>query len=152
VKVSRDDLKALVKECLIELLRDGIGQVSGAGVAAEAVDRRVPARQQPRRGDRVVLSSSGPSKARSPAVDAAIKRESGGDSVMAEILADTANRTLPKMIAAESRGAMAQGGDAAALIVAEHEPEQIFGTDVTDKWSQLAFAQPKQKGAVRPGQ
>ena len=70
---------------------------------------------------------------------------------MAGILADTAAKTLPMMIEGEmvGHGANLGGGDSAARLVAAHAPEQIFGTDTTDKWAQLAFAQSKPGGRAK---
>ena len=146
MKVSRNDLKALVKECLIELLEEGLGTSVSASASTSRVPQMTPtAEARVRRGERMTLSPAGPSRAAGPggaAMKDAIKREAGGNPVLAGIFEDTARTTLPRMIEGDMPGhvAGAGGGDAAARVVAAHAPEQIFGEETTDKWAQLAFA------------
>lgn len=135
MKVSRDDLKALVKECLVELLSEGLGR--------HAAGRSQVAEVTPRKGRHMPLSSSGTSRAvPTVALREAIKREAGGNPIMAGIFADTAERTLPRMIEGEMPGSVAGTGDAATMVAAAHAPEQIFGKETTDKWEHLAFTAP----------
>lgn len=141
MKVSRNDLKALVKECLIELLEEGLG----SSVSVASAPQRVPTVEaRVRRGERMTLSPAGPSRAAGPggaAMKDAIKREAGGNPVLAGIFEDTARTTLPRMIEGDMPGHVASAGasDVAARVVAAHAPEQLFGAEVTDKWVQLAF-------------
>lgn len=130
MKLSRIELKALVKECLLELLAEGLGPVTTPRVTERraAVQRR-PAAQPAR---------PGPGRAAvPPPVKEAIRRHSGGDPVLAGILADTAATTLPAMLEGERQGPVL--GDAAQRAVATVAPEQMFDTNAVGRWSQLAF-------------
>jgi hypothetical protein len=67
-----------------------------------------------------------------------IKREAGGNSIMAEILADTAATTLPSMLK-ESAIQHKQPIGSVERAVADSTPEELFGDDAASKWAQLAF-------------
>lgn len=140
MKLSRIELKSLIKECLLELLSEGLGQQTGTRV----VERRtVPAAQLPARArPRTASSSTNGRGSVSAPVKEAIRRQSGGDPVLAGILADTARTTLPAMLEGE-RGVTQ--GDAAQRAVAAVTPEQMFDPSTTDRWGKLAFM------PVRPG-
>lgn len=142
MKVSRVDLKEVVRECLLELLSEGIGPIGGA--AAPRMKECAARRPQ--------LSASRPAQRpaqprqpqQSDELREAIKRNAGGDPVLAGILADTARTTLPAMIQGDRAGAVE--GDAAQRTVARLAPEQMFDSETTDKWASLAFMK------TRPGQ
>jgi hypothetical protein len=67
-----------------------------------------------------------------------IRRESKGNSVMADILADTAMRTLPAIQEAEGRKQPIPNGPIERL-VSETDPKSLFGDETTSKWAALAF-------------
>jgi hypothetical protein len=70
----------------------------------------------------------------------AIKREAGGNKIMESILADTAASTLPKMLQNEGKGQPAAvPGGLVEQVVAQANPEDIFGDEVASKWASLAF-------------
>lgn len=150
MKISRDELKGLVKECLIELLAEGL---SSPGQPLEEQfdrgDRPAPKRRPQSPGPR--RPKFDPTLDR-PVIPEAIARNAAGrDNVLADVLADTARTTYTKMGhtlltaegAAEEASGVAQipvhGLDAASMMVAEHEPEELFG-ESADKWAALAFA------------
>jgi len=129
MKLSRVELKALVKECLLELLADGLGPIPQGQVA----ERRAVTQRRPGPPSRTA-----PTRPSVPApVKEAIRRHSGGDPVLAGILADTAATTLPAMLEGERRGPVS--GDAAQRAVASVAPEQMFDSGAVDRWSKLAF-------------
>ena len=78
----------------------------------------------------------------SPALHQAILQESGGNPIMAEILADTAAKSLPTMLENDRSGAPTKLGRAGIVenIVASKDPEEIFGEEAASKWANLAFA------------
>jgi hypothetical protein len=135
MKLSKSDLKVIVKECLVEILNEGLGGVSPAPVAA------LPRFQKPVAS---ALSDSlkrqSPPRA-TPQLREAIRREAGGDKVMEAILADTAASTLPKFLqSGDGKTPMpTSGGGIAEQVVAQTNPEDLFGGDVTSKWASLAF-------------
>lgn len=138
MKTSRDQLKAIVKECLIEILSEGMGSTRQV---AESVQQVRPQRQTPRQP--------------SVALKEAIKREAGGNRVMESILADTAKRTLPNMLNAGDTqyGSQFNRSDAvttpgAGVPQFEGTPEQAFGEEVASKWADLAFSEsPKSRNS-----
>lgn len=146
MKVSRVDLKEVVRECLLELLSEGIGPIGQAGTPRmrETTERKFPAVPT----QRYAVQSAPPKRSPRPPQQSddlreAIKRNAGGDPVLAGILADTARTTLPAMIQGD-RGMVT--GDAAQRTVAALAPEQMFDSETTDKWASLAFMK------TRPGQ
>ena len=135
-KISRRQLKAIVKECLIEILQEGLG----ADIASETVSE---VRQRPVQQRRQVSQTSEPQQQDpSASLMEAAKRAAGGSSIMAELLADTAATTLQTMIAhGDGEAYPAAGAPAAgALEQFRGTPEDLFGTDMTSKWADLAFA------------
>lgn len=158
MKTSRDQLKELMKELLIEILSEGLGNVSPpvrgqfqqarpslAGTVTERSDRR------PRRGlppfdknlDTPVSRYQG-----SSAMQAAIKESAGGNPMLASIFADTAATTLPSML---SHGDSGPSGGSLVPHTQQQEqftgtPEQVFG-DSSSRWADLAFTDLKKKTA-----
>jgi hypothetical protein len=117
-KITKSQLKKIVKECLVEILNEGL---SGALVSSEVettVPKNVSERAQKRPSD---------------ALATAIKAEARGNPVMAQIFADTAKNSLPKMLSERSDS------------ISDQEqfygtPEEAFGEDVSSKWANLAFS------------
>lgn len=117
-KVTKSQLKKIVKECLIEILNEGI---SGALVSSDietTVPKNIPERIQKRPSGSLI---------------SAIKAESRGDPVMAQIFADTAKNSLPKMLSERSDSISSQEQFYGT-------PEEAFGEDVSSKWADLAFS------------
>jgi hypothetical protein len=148
MKMTRDDLKVIVKECLLELLNEGLGNAprrAGAPIAGLAQERRAPGRRAPAFDPRLDVPLAG-GRTPSAALQETIKRESGGNSVMADILADTAATTLPAQLA---HGDSALGSSFPLPAQQEQfsgSPEDAFGSGA-DRWADLAFAEPKKKSA-----
>jgi uncharacterized lipoprotein YmbA len=154
-KMTRMQLKALVKECLIEILQEGLG---GAAVpSAHAVNlpvsesrRQNVNAQRARQNQRVspldlpAYPNQSMSRRPAPSIVEAIKKEARGNSVMADILADTAMTTLPKMLSSSdplSEGMSSSGGSSKITQQEQFNgtPEQVFGEEVASKWANLAF-------------
>lgn len=141
MKLSRDALKSIVKECLIEILQEGIGSLH----VKEGSRRGAAEHHFPERGNSPKKLLTANKTAPSAALMQAIKQESGGDSIMQSILADTAVTTLPAMLANSTPGGEAlvplsgQGVGVAEMVVAQASPEDLFGEDAASKWTTLAF-------------
>ena len=162
MKASRDQLKALMKELLIEILSEGLGNVASParplnrapinGVQTEqrlANGRRKPA-YDPR-----LDSPIGNGRAPTDALKEAVKRESGGNPILADILADTAMTTLPTQMGHEPptrADAMGGGGGSLSRDHAPNQreqfngdPSEVFGDggqlreDGSSHWADLAF-------------
>jgi hypothetical protein len=154
MKMSREQLKALVKECLLELLSEGLGDVASAP-RREPVPPRVPiagvaeSRNRARRVpefDPRLDTPVGPGRTPTAALKDAIKRNAGGNPIMESIFADTARTTLPAQLAHGDVGALPTGGGPAAApggpVQQEQfngEPEQVFGEEAASRWASLAF-------------
>jgi len=141
MSITRQQLKSIVKECLVEILAEGIGS-STKHLAQESVSKKsntvVPQKQpliSPRRGENVKYSKT---------MAETIKREAGGNSVMAAIFADTAATTLPNMLN-ESVVQQPQPVGSIERAVANSTPEELFGDDAASKWAQLAFTETQKK-------
>lgn len=165
-KKSKVMLKTLVKECLIEILAEGLinnNQEATVrekrelrGMVQESYDRAAVQRTQTVIPDQQSLSTPRPSYLDSikmgisnsqpetrhvtNSVQNKVKRITN-DPIMSDILADTAVTTLREQ--SESRRPagpiISQSGDKAAKIVDSASPEQLFGESAS-KWANLAFA------------
>lgn len=161
-KITKNHLKSIVKECLVEILAEGIYP-----------DRKKPQTKKQRLKENILskrsLVQSGVSKQTYERKEKSSKyldsikygidnmrterQQPSGysgktnltkDPVLNEILADTANTTLLEQSAAAKNRAMPvrSAGDNAARVVDASSPEDIFGEDAASKWASLAFADP----------
>lgn len=142
MKLTKSDLKSIVKECLVEILNEGVGVSS-----SRQPSTRLSAPTQTQNASQISKRSlATPSHSRIPqpsqSLREAIKRESGGNSVMESILADTAASTLPAFLQNDGRAQQipsTAGGGLAEQVVANANPEDLFGDEATSKWASLAF-------------
>jgi hypothetical protein len=143
VKISKEAFKSLVKECLLELLSEGLMTLKEAPqrqrVSQELFEskksqytnvnnlkRFVPARQEPK----------------NPLPDT-------GDALLNSLIADTANTTLLEQ-ASQELPSLPTVSDEKTPMLKEHvpfKPEEVFGTDTTSKWAKLAFSVVDKKNA-----
>ena len=142
VKLTRTQLKGLVKECLVEILQEGLGVISPtrAEPMGEFVrENRQVAKPVSHRPRSASLDTPVSKRALPPSLLETIKHEANGNSVMADILADTAMTTLPKML---SSGDSSNSQPSSRVMQVEHfqgSPEQVFGDEVASRWANLAF-------------
>ena len=133
-KMTRNNLKSLVKECLFEILLEASGD--GAEKLLEA--KKVTSKKTARRGrpalDNIRMGGQKPAKVSKKPVDVS---SITADPVMAAIFQDTAATTLIEQAAAE-RGKPQKAADAAAHIVANNDPSDLFG-ESSKNWAALAF-------------
>jgi len=151
-KISRELLKGIVKECLVEILSEGLStKTSSSGASLNEVTHKKPRRskkQEPVRRKAADLVSFGETKNKqSDALNQRITAAAGGNSIMESILRDTAKNTLPTMLAADNRKdrGMAERlsrGDQATRAMADADPMSVF--EGASNWAALAFAE-KQK-------
>jgi hypothetical protein len=127
-KVTRGDLKGIVKECLIEILAEGL-LADGTSQMVETPSRPKKKRPSPKRRKR-------PQVEHNHVIQEAVAGLTD-DPLMADIFSDTAMGTLQDQLAAESRGSAA-GGDFASHQASVSEPDDLFG-DASEKWAALAF-------------
>ena len=147
--ITKTQLKSIIKECLVEILAEGLGH--SAAPIAEAIKKKQPLPYAKQANIASVLQQNasktrlGPQAPQAPDPVAhnlreAIKRESGGNSIMADILADTAANSLPAMIESDrSRSAPLAPVGTVERVVASTTPDQLFGEEAASKWAALAF-------------
>jgi len=137
--LKRSELKAVVKECLLEILMEGVASPAIRQQVKETVE------QQPRRkaldyvlpsgqrrqvnNNKNVVETNLRQKATSKVVDSIVPN----DPVMASIFEDTASTTLREQIAADS-GRSVQVNDTGV------DPVALF--EGADNWASLAFGSP----------
>lgn len=133
MKLNKKMFKQIVKECLIELMSEGMGSFTGQSVqesktyqikdVGKHVVPRTVASRQPQYN---------------PALDEAVKTLSSENPTLSYIFEDTAKTTLPQQNKAESNrttGIM----DGASFKMANSTVEDIFGEEKVNNWASLAF-------------
>lgn len=131
-KVSRSVLKNLVKECLVEILAEGL--VGANNQIQES--KRVAAKKKPVPKKRKVVKE----------VKEAIPETVRGvtdDPLMQSIFADTARTTLREQSEADRRNVVPM--DAAARMADAADPTDVFA-EAAANWATLAFSDKKLPG------
>lgn len=140
-KLSRNSLKALVKECLVEILSEGIGSAP--------VESRPQKKSRPKNSSNVATKKSIAKKLNFDRVVDQTVSSLTEDSVMQEIFADTARNTLqeqykhadPSSQVSTNLVQPVENSGAAGV-----DLSGIFG-DSSKNWSTLAFQENKSKTA-----
>ena len=132
-KLLRSELKTIVKECLVEILSEGLAS-SEKTISESVISKKT---LPPRRKALDNISYNKKKKIKKTVLNSNIT----SDPILNEMLADTAVSTLQEQHAAERKsGSNVQvAGDAAAKLVAESNVEDLFGESST-KWASLAFS------------
>lgn len=133
--ITKNQLKSIVKECLIEILAEGMGP--GVSTSINEVKKKPIVSNVPQPST-ILRQNASKTKMQSAALKEAIRLEAGGNDIMASILADTAEKTLPTMLENDRMKVPVSTGKAESL-VATHDPEELFGEEATSKWADLAF-------------
>ena len=144
--MTRGDLKDLIKECILEVITDGVkgGQSPAASPMRESQQRAAPARGLPPArkaiGNTVLDRPAMPHRAPAPqAHPDRIARSITSDPTLQSIFADTAATTLQEQMSAERGRPVLAGGDAASEYAAKSDPVDLFG-EASANWAALAFA------------
>ena len=163
-RINRSSLKTIVKECLVEILQEGLSnpRASGRQQMSESTSRNSTSlhskkqqKSQQRRRTSLDYIQYASEENNKKDLDSRIESSvtsMTSDPVLSSILSDTAKTTLQEQFSAERKGpagsAMptAINGDAAARQAAVSTPEDLFGSDVSSKWADLAFASSKKPG------
>lgn len=152
MKLTRDQLKAMIKECIVEVLSEGIGGTVLRTKLSELLSpgKAASTRPQQQRNHRPAFDSrldtpvNQPPR-QNPAIAAAIKSSAGGNSIMEEIFAHTAATTLQDQAAHGDSSAQpaASSESASSRLVMQEQingtPEQVFGEESASRWADLAF-------------
>lgn len=152
MKLSRDELKSIVKECLVEILSEGLTGASQTinenrrqNVAQQPQQKSQPVNPRQSIADKIAfLPKNAPPRQQ---VDRNMIKAATTDPLLQEMLADTAIRGTPiveesKVSQARNDIAIAAHGDIAAKAMMRSDPTDIFG-DSASKWATLAFAEKK---------
>ncbi len=147
-KMKRSELKSIVKECLVEILSEGIGysdeydeyedqpirEQRNFGSNSDMIEKmqsrkkmlneKITYNKQPQQQNHDHLVSSVTT-----------------DPMMAEIFRDTAQTTLMEQGMANKAGPSYTPADGAARVVNDHQPGDIFSG--ADNWATLAFSSGK---------
>lgn len=145
--ITKNQLKSIVKECLIEIFAEGLGPAVKENIT-EAALKKSNLKQVIHASSILQQNASKTRLAQNQhdAIKEAIKVESGGNSVMAEILADTAANTLPTMLEGDrTKNTLLPHTGTAERVVAAATPDQLFGSEATSKWAALAFMDASKK-------
>lgn len=149
--MTRDDLKELIRECLIEIISEGAAaprpsQLMQRARLKESAPVRAAIQDAPRRKtiggmslDRPAIPREAPrQEIQRQAVNVASRITS--DPVLSSIFADTAATTLQEQASAEK---MRPGtaADPISRATAQHDPQDLFG-DASNNWAALAFGEP----------
>ena len=138
-KFSRNQLKGLVKECLVEILSEGLmGDVSNFSPSSAPSGRTKKISQRKPTGSRRPGTES---VKFGNAVNESVNALTS-DPIMSSIFSDTAQHTLQEQISAEGARGSSRPADAAAATVAESDPGDLFG-DSASNWAHLAFSDKK---------
>ena len=133
-KLLKSELKEIVKECLVEILNEGIMPSAKVHVRSQ---QDIPKRSQRRKSfDHVSWASE---IERPESTDQNLREVANSltsDPILAEVLADS-KRTMLDQIAAEKKGAVSSAGDFAQRKVSESDPMALF--ENSRNWASLAF-------------
>jgi hypothetical protein len=158
MKLSKAQLKVLIKECLVEILNEGLGGSTlavgtgaptlAARTAITDASRRPAVSEGKRRPYNPNPALDEPVRPRNvppaSALAEAVKFSAGGNPIMADILADTAATTFQTIggtLVAGGGPEPSKGPVAMEQIVGT--PEEVFGSDTAGKWADLAFNTPR---------
>ncbi len=158
-KLSKGIIKEIVKECLIEILAEGLvsnnKSQSGASRKSKTLKENMLLssvlgknnsdvkrnKSQPSYLDSIKFKNEKQSQQKNEKLNQ-IAASVTKDPILSEMLMDTAHTTLQDQIAAESKkGYVPSGtGDQAQKIVeSSSDPSELFGKEASSKWASLAF-------------
>tara|TARA_B100001094_G_C18179304_1_gene799842 strand:- start:486 stop:893 length:408 start_codon:yes stop_codon:yes gene_type:complete len=130
-KVSRTVLKSLVKECLVEILSEGL---VGSSEKIQESKNRTVRKPQPVKKRKIVKKDIIPETITNIT----------DDPLMQSIFADTARTTLQEQASAENNPRVTTG-DSAARMADSSDPTELFG-EAASNWATLAFSEKKLPG------
>ena len=127
MKMSRSKLKSIVKECLVEILAEGLeGSTSKLNERKNLEARRLNEERALQERRRKLETS----------IESTVSNLTD-DSIMQSILADTARTTLQEQMSHESQGPGMSNGGAPGINL-----DKIF-SESANNWSKLAFSEKK---------
>jgi hypothetical protein len=145
MKLKRDEFKAMLKECILELVQEGkIFQNT-----APAAPQRIPAGGAPQmigEGDGDITPNTRLNEAVKMTANAIAKGDPKKASMFESLIADTARTTLQKQLSAQMTGAGDLMGGAALPEERAFDQAQIGMFAANNRWAQLAFGNKAKNG------
>ena len=143
MKIKRSLLKSLVKECLVEILSDGLGSADNQLYESRSSNRRTPdnsemiERMQARK--KMLNEKISYGKNEEQAQDHShLANSLTNDPMMAEIFRDTAQTTLMEQGMSNKAGPSYRPADGAARLAQQKDPADLFAG--SENWAALAFS------------
>ena len=139
-KLLRSELKGIVKECLIEILSEGLNTDTSYQIneTKYSVPKKTAKRNRskPSHLDNIVYN-----KRKEEIKENVLNSKITSDPVLNELLADTAISTLQEQASAEKgkNSNVIVAGDSAAKMAADSDPSELF-SESSSKWAHLAFS------------
>jgi hypothetical protein len=134
-KVSRKMLKSIVKECLVEILAEGL-----TGGNSHELNESISSVKSSRSLDNNISSNKKVVNEKFEDNTRKIISHATKDPVMAELLADTAQTTLQEQNGADRPNQFtAKPTDTYSQIANESDPMDLFGGS-SNNWAALAFS------------
>lgn len=140
-KVSRSMLKSIVKECLVELLAEGLNNGDTASLS-ESIERRPQKRVSRKLQNDDELNFNNKMKVNEGFEEKTkqVISNATSDPIMASLLEDTAKTTLQSQNSADRPNQFtAKPTDTYSQAVSESDPMEMFG-GASNKWAALAFS------------
>ena len=134
MKISRDELKSLIKECIVEIFSET------ANLQENKKQQRSIRGQSVLKPSRIVEQ-----RKQNNSFSHAVKSVAGGDPLMESILSDTAKTTLPTMLANGDTLDPMSNSQMLKPELKEHfsgDPTELFRESAMN-WEKLAFAMDK---------
>lgn len=140
-KVSRSMLKSIVKECLVELLAEGLSggdtRELNESISNNAVSFKNSVKRTQKPTSKKVVNESFEENTRK------VISNTTSDPVMASLLEDTAKTTLQEQNSADSSNRFsAKATDSYSRAVDSSDPVELFG-EASNNWAALAFSDNK---------
>ena len=140
-KVSRSMLKSIVKECLVELLAEGLSggdtRELNESISNNAVSFKNSIKRTQKPAAKKVVNESFEENTRK------VISNTTSDPVMASLLEDTAKTTLQEQNSADSSNRFAaKATDSYSRAVDSSDPVELFG-EASNNWAALAFSDNK---------
>jgi len=144
-KLLRSELKSIVKECLVEILSEGLAGRNNNSIkeSKQSIKSLNTDANKSREKSYLNKISYQQKKSRKKEIPASRIKNTNltTDPILNDLLADTARTTLQEQLSAESRrgSVITPGADRITKIVNESNPQDLFGNESAGKWAKLAF-------------
>ena len=144
-KLLRSELKSIVKECLVEILSEGLAGSDNRTIKESKKSFKSSSRNNNANKESSYLDKISYQQKKSSQKEITPNRIKNtnltSDPILNDLLADTARTTLQEQLSAESRrgSVITPGADKITKMVNESNPQDLFGSESAGKWARLAF-------------